>query len=93
MVINQRKRATPVNIKQRDHVMIQQPERKSKLSPKFVGPYRVVRYVHGNRFEMVEPNTNVTLVVNRDRLKAEKVSSDFPLVTSNTHTNNIPMTE
>ncbi len=60
--------------------MIQQPERKPKLSPTFVGPYRVVRYVHGNKFVVVKPNTNVTLVLHSDRLKAEKISSDSPLV-------------
>ncbi len=73
--------------------MIQHQERKSKLSPKFVGSYRVVRYVHGNKFEVVEPNSDVTLEVHSDRLKAVKISSDSPLVTNNTHTNNIPVTE
>ncbi len=66
MIVNQNKRAIPVNINQGNTVMIQQPERKSKLSPKFVGPYRVVRYVHGNKFEVVEPSSNVTLVVHTD---------------------------
>ncbi len=47
--MKQHKRAMPVNIKQGDHVMIQRPERKSKFSPKFIGPFRVVRYVHGNK--------------------------------------------
>ncbi len=35
MVANQHKRAIPVNFQQGDTVMIQQPEKKSKLSPKF----------------------------------------------------------
>ncbi len=38
MMANQHKRAIPVNFKPGDNVMIQQPERMSKLSPKFVGP-------------------------------------------------------
>ncbi len=59
--------------------MIQQPERKSKLSPKFVGPYRIVRYVYGNKFEVMEPNTNVTLVIHSDRLKNMPSCSDSPL--------------
>ncbi len=92
MAINQHKRATPVNVKQGDHFMIQHPERKSKLSPKFIVPYRVVRYVHGNKFDVMEPNNNVT-VVHSDRLKAVKISSDFPMVTDNTHTNSIPATQ
>ncbi len=62
-------RAIPVKIKQGDTVMIQQPERKSKLSPKFVGPYKVVRYIYGNKFEVLEPNTIVTLVIHSDCLK------------------------
>ncbi len=93
MAINQHKRATPVSIKQRDNVMIQHPERKSKLSPKIIGPYRVVRYVYGNKFKVVEPNNNVTFVIHSDRLKIVKVSSDSPLVTNNTHTNSIPVTQ
>ncbi len=93
MAINQHKRATQVNIKQGDHVMIQQSERKSKFSTKFVGPYRVIRYVHENKVELVEPNTNVTLVVHSDRLKAVEISSDSSLETNNTHTKNIPLTQ
>ncbi len=69
MIANQHKKAVPINIKQGDTVMIQQAERRSKLSPKFVGPHRVVRYVHGNTFEVVEPGSNVTLIVHTDRLK------------------------
>ncbi len=60
--------------------MIQQPEGKSKLSPKFVGPYRIVRYAFGNKFEVMEPNTNVTLVIHSDRLKKMPSCSDSPLV-------------
>ncbi len=51
MAINQHKRSTPVNIKQGDYVMIQHPG-----SPKFIGPYREVRFVHGNKFEVMEPD-------------------------------------
>ncbi len=90
--MKQHKRATPVNIKQGD-VMIQHPERRSKLSPKFIGPYRVVRYIHGNKFEVMEPNSNVTFVVHSDRLKLVQISSDSPMVTDNTHTNTIPVTQ
>ncbi len=60
MMANQHKRAIPVNFTPGDTVMVQQPERKSKLSLKFVGPYRIVRYVYGNKFEVMEPKTNVT---------------------------------
>ncbi len=76
MMANQQKRAIPVNFKPGDNVMIQQPERMSKLSPKFVGPYRIVRYVYGNKFKATEPNTNVTLVIHSDRLKKMPSCSD-----------------
>ncbi len=69
MMAKQHKRAVPVNIKEGDAVMIQQPERASKLAPKFMGPYEVVRYVYGNKFEVRDPSTGVTLVVHSDRLK------------------------
>ncbi len=42
MMANQHKRAIAVNFKPGDNIMIQQPERMSKLSPKFLGPYRIV---------------------------------------------------
>ncbi len=79
MLANQYKRAIPVNFKPVDNVMIQQPERMSKLSPKFVGPYRIVRYVYGNKFEVMEANTNVTLVIHSDRLKKMPSCSNSPL--------------
>ncbi len=50
MMANKHKRDIPVKINQGNTVMIQQPERKSKLSPKFVGPYKVVFYIYGNKF-------------------------------------------
>ncbi len=79
MMANQQKRVIPVNFKQGDTAMIQQPERKSKLSPKFVGPYRIVRYVYGNKFEVMQPNTNITLVIHSHRLKKIPSPSDSPL--------------
>ncbi len=79
MMANQHKRAIPLNIKQGDTIMIQQPERKSKFSPKFVGSYRIVRYVYGNKFEVMEPNTNIILVTHSDRLKKIPSPSDSPL--------------
>ncbi len=79
MMANQHKRDIPVNFKKGDTVMIQQPERKSKLSPKFLGAYRIVRYVYGNKFEVMEPNTDITLVIHSDRLKKIPSPSDSSL--------------
>ncbi len=83
MMAHQHKRAILVNFKPGDTVMIQQPEKKSKVSPKFVGPYRIVGYVYGNKFEVMEPNTNITLVVHSDRLKKVPSPSDSPLAADN----------
>ncbi len=79
MMANQHKRAIPVNFKPGDNVMTQQPERMSKLSPKFLRPYRTVRYVYESKFEVMEPNTNVTLVIHSDRLKKMPSCSNSPL--------------
>ncbi len=51
IIPNEHKRAAPVNFKPGHNIMIQQPERMSKLSLKFVDPYRIVRYVYGNKFK------------------------------------------
>ncbi len=79
IMADQHKRAIPVNFKLRGSIMIQQPERMSKLSPKFVGPYRIVRSVYGNKFEVMGPNTSVTLVIHSDRLKKMPSCSNSPL--------------
>ncbi len=79
MMANQNNRAILVSFKPRDNVMIQRLERMSKLSPKFVGPYRIIRYVYGNKYEVMEPNTNVTLVIHSDRLKKMPSCPNSPL--------------
>ncbi len=38
MMAKQHKKATPVNIKEGDNIMVHLPDRKSKLSPRFTGP-------------------------------------------------------
>ncbi len=86
MISTQHKRAIPVKINQGDTVMIQQPERKSKLSPKFVGLYKVHRYIYGNIFEAREQNTNVTLIIHSDRLKVIPSSDGSSLPENNEHT-------
>ena len=50
-------------------LMIQVPERRSKLSPKFEGPCLVLQRLHGNKFEVFEPKSNKVEVVHNDRLK------------------------
>ncbi len=69
MMANQHKKAVPVALKEGDTVMLKQGERNSKLGAKFVGPYRVIRNVRGNKFEILDPNTRVSLIIHSDRLK------------------------
>ncbi len=68
MMSKQLKRATPVQFKVGDTVMVQQPERTSKLSHKFTGPYRIERR-HGNKFEVSDLATRHLQIVHSDRLK------------------------
>ncbi len=49
--------------------MIQVPERRSKLSPKFEGPCLLLKRLHGNKFEVFDPVSNKVEVVYSDRLK------------------------
>ena len=44
-------------------------ERRSKLSPKFIGPRVIVKQLHGNKFEVLDPLTNTTQNIHNDHLK------------------------
>ncbi len=48
MYLQQHKRAAPISLKVGDFVMLRDPERNSKLSPKFVGPRQIVRQLGGH---------------------------------------------
>ncbi len=74
MTSKQHKRAVLVSLKQGDTVFIRQSERSSKLGPKFLGPYIIVRHITGNKFEGVDPKTNISMEVHSGRLK--KVTSN-----------------
>ncbi len=49
-------------------VKIRQPDRISKLSPKFSDPCSVVRQLHGNKFEVHDPLLNTAEIIHIDRL-------------------------
>ncbi len=74
MTSKQNKRAVSVSLKQGDTVFIRQSERSSKLAPKFFGPYIIVRHITGNKFELLDPKTNISMEVHSDLLK--KVTSN-----------------
>ncbi len=65
----QHKRAAPVNFKVGDSVMVQTPERHSKLEPKFEGPFQIIRDLGGNKFQIGDRDKGVESVVHSDRLK------------------------
>jgi len=68
MTYQQHKRAQPVTIDTSDTVMKSSPERYSKLTAKFTGPYLVVERVQGNKLKMLNSTYNITGVVHVDRL-------------------------
>ncbi len=65
----QHRRASPVTLQVGDSVMVRVPERGSKLSPKFVGPRRVTKYLGGHKFEVTDHPSNTHEIVHSDRLK------------------------
>ncbi len=79
----QRQQASPVTLQVGDSVMIQVPERGSKLSPKFVGPLRVTQNLGGYKFEVTDHLSNTHEIVHSDPLKKtsaqpEKLSANVP---------------
>lgn len=90
MMAQQHKRATPVTIQVGDTVKVRQPDRISKLAPKFSGPCSVVRQLHGNKFEVHDPILNTVEVIHSDRLvktNAQISSSSLESTTPNKVTN------
>ena len=79
MSVKQHKRSAPVELQAGDSVMVQMPERHSKLSPKFAGPRLIIKKLHGNKFEVFDPMLNTLDVIHCDRLKPTKVKTNLSL--------------
>ena len=79
MTEKQHKKATPVTFKVGDTVMVKVPERRSKLSAKFVGPRLIVTKLQGNKFEVLDPSLNTLEIIHSDRLKRTQVEIDCNL--------------
>ncbi len=75
ILCKQHSQATPFTLDVGDSVIKRVPDRSCKLTPKFSGPYLLTAKLHGNKFKLLNPNTNVSEVVLIDRLK--KVSASF----------------
>ncbi len=82
MLNRQHKKAQPVTIREGDLVFILDPERSSKLSPRYSGPCRVVSRGHGNKFTIRFLDSGAERVAHVDNLK--RVSPDFPLPATST---------
>ncbi len=78
MCLQQHKRAAPVSLRVGDSVMLQIPERNSKLSPKFVGPRQIVRQLGGHTFEIYDLILNAYEIVHADRLKKTSAQPEVP---------------
>ena len=69
MIKRQHSRASPVTFAVGDTVMKRSPERSSKLSPKFTGPFQIIEKLHGNKFKVLHPQLNTSEIIHSDRLK------------------------
>ncbi|XP_042243424.1 uncharacterized protein LOC121880335 [Homarus americanus] len=77
MIYKQHKQAKPVLLEIGDAVMVREPERKSKLSPKFDGRFRIIAKEAYHKLKILKPNSQTSDVLHADRPK--KVHSDsFP---------------
>ncbi len=74
--LKQHKRACPVSFQIGDSVMVQTPERHTKLDPKFKGPYQIVQDLGGHKFQIFDSDKDELTTVRSDRLK--KTSADAP---------------
>ena len=45
------------------------PDRQSKLTPKFSGPFLITEQLHGNRFKIKDNILNISEIAHVDRLK------------------------
>ncbi len=70
----QHKGARPVSFSEGDTVMIAAPERQSKLSPKFSGPYTVTRVLGGNKYVVLGAEKGTSEVYHSDRLKPSRAA-------------------
>ena len=77
MLNRQHRKAQPVTIREGDLVFILDPDRSSKLSPRYSGPCRVLSRGHGNKFTIRFLDSGAERVAHVDNLK--RVHPDFPL--------------
>ncbi len=86
----QHSQATPVHLDIGDSVMKRAPDRSCKLTPKLSGPFLSTAKLHGNKFKILDPNTNVSEVVHVDHLKEVSASLTSAAVPSPPSTIDLP---
>ena len=74
----QHKRASPITLQPGDNVMVLAPDRRSKLTPKFLGPRVITKRLHGNKFEVWDPQSNTVQPIHNDLLKKTTVQVATP---------------
>ena len=74
----QHKRAAPVTLQPGDNVMILASDRRSKLTPKFLGPRVITKRLQGNKFEVWDPESNTKQVIHNDLMKQTSVEVAKP---------------
>ncbi len=91
MLHRQYAKATPVTYQKGDAVFKSSPERQSKLTPKFSGPFVIIDFIQGNKFKIFNPATQVSEVVHSHSLNrcdilvpASSLPSTAPVSTSTT---------
>ncbi len=75
MLRKQHSQATPGHLDVGVSVMKRAADRSGKLTPKYSGPYLLTAKLHGHKFKLLEPSTNVSEAIHADRLK--KISASF----------------
>ncbi len=73
MLHRQHAKATPLSFQKGNVVFKSSPERQTKLTPKFSGPFVITDFIQGNKFKIFNPATQVSEVVHSDRLKGSDI--------------------
>ncbi len=73
MLHRQHAKATAVTFQKGDAIFKSSPERQSKLTPKFGGPFVITDFIQGNKFKIFNPATQVSETVHCDRLKRSDI--------------------
>lgn len=83
MMLKQHAKAAKIEAAVGDTVMIKSPERVSKLTPKFLGPFTITKLAHGNEIDVKHISTGKEETVHVDRCKKITVTNTLSTDTMN----------